>query len=50
VFLASILAVYVTLARWTWWTWRRSASRRGATRSAQGRRRARSRRGEAGRR
>jgi hypothetical protein len=21
-FLASILAVYVTLARWTWWTWR----------------------------
>jgi hypothetical protein len=23
-FLASILAVYVTLARWTWWTWRAS--------------------------
>ncbi|HJQ51128.1 MAG TPA: hypothetical protein VJ838_11495 [Gaiellaceae bacterium] len=22
--LASILAVYVTLARWTWWTWRAS--------------------------
>jgi len=21
-FLASILAAYVTLARWTWWTWR----------------------------
>jgi hypothetical protein len=23
-FLASILAAYVTLARWTWWTWRAS--------------------------
>jgi hypothetical protein len=22
VFLASVLAVYVTVARWTWWTWR----------------------------
>jgi cation transport ATPase len=23
-FSASVLAVYVTLARWTWWTWRAS--------------------------